>query len=126
MQLHLTPAHWLPAGHQNGISDALELTLFLPPYPLQAQLDLLVAAASGLKEHLQVPGNTLRADLLLQGPGGVHISPAQDETLKVLPSWGRHLQVTSRCSSAVHHRTASPVGASDWQQPVWLCPRYTI
>lgn len=50
---------------------------------LQAQLDLLVAAASGLKEHLQVPGNTLQVDLLLQGPGGAHMSPAQDETLKV-------------------------------------------
>jgi hypothetical protein len=52
---------------------------------LQTQLDLLVAAASGLKDHLQAPGNALQADLLLQGPGGAHMSPSQEETLKVSP-----------------------------------------
>lgn len=50
---------------------------------LQAQLDLLVSAVSGLEQHLQGPGNALQVQLLLQGPGGAHMSPGQDETLKV-------------------------------------------
>lgn len=54
---------------------------------LQAQLDLLVSAVSGLKQHLQGPGNALQVQLLLQGPGGAHMGPGQDETLKV-GAWG--------------------------------------
>jgi hypothetical protein len=50
---------------------------------LQAQLDLLVSAVSCLEQHLQGPGNALQVQLLLQGPGGAHMSPSQDETLKV-------------------------------------------
>lgn len=50
---------------------------------LQAQLDLLASAVSGLEQHLQGPGNALQVQLLLQGPGGAHMSPSQDETLKV-------------------------------------------
>lgn len=54
---------------------------------LQSQLDLLVAAVCGLRDHLQADGNRLHVDLLLQGPGGtVHLSPEQDETLRVV--WG--------------------------------------
>ena len=56
---------------------------------LQSQLDLLVSAVTGLRQHLQTPGNYLQVDLLLQGPGGVNISPSQDETLKVRGADGR-------------------------------------
>lgn len=50
---------------------------------LQSQLDLLVSAVLGLRQHLQVPGNALQVDLLLQAPVGVTMNPGQDETLKV-------------------------------------------
>lgn len=70
-----------------GLSTTGPLLVTPPPPPsccfLQSQLDLLVAAVSGLRDHLQVPGNHLQVDLQLQGPEGVTMSPSQDETLKV-------------------------------------------
>lgn len=80
---------------------------------LQSQLDLLVSAVSGLRQHLQVPGNALQVDLLLQGPGGVHMSPSQDETLKVTHQRLSSLTHSS-CLSGTCNYHAHAQGHADW------------
>lgn len=51
--------------------------------PAQSHLDLLTGAVSGLKAHLQAPGNALHVDLQLQGQGVVALNPCLEDTLKV-------------------------------------------
>lgn len=73
--------------HTIAVQDLHRLPSFLRMLAqiiLQSQLDLLVAAVSGLRGHLQLPGNHLQVDLQLQGPEGVTMNPSQDETLKAL------------------------------------------
>jgi hypothetical protein len=48
----------------------------------QAYQDLLVGAVSGLKGHLEAPGNALVVDLVI-AQGGVALSPSMEELLKV-------------------------------------------
>lgn len=54
----------------------------------QAYQDLLVGAVSGLKSHLEAPGNALVVDLVI-AQGGVALSPSMEELLKVIAvaSW---------------------------------------
>lgn len=49
---------------------------------MQSYLDLLVGAVSGLKAHLEGPGNSLVVNLVLE-KGGVALSPTMEELLKV-------------------------------------------
>jgi hypothetical protein len=70
---------------------------------MQSQLDLLVAAVSGLRRHLQAPGNALQVDLLLQGPAGVHMSPGQDEALRVRVQLATQQLVQHPCTPLQWH-----------------------
>jgi hypothetical protein len=50
--------------------------------PCQAYQDLLVGAVSGLKAHLEAPGNALVVDLVI-AQGGVALIRSMEELLKV-------------------------------------------